>query len=171
MKFLIPLIMLFVGSGAGIGAGLFLKPEPEPVESAEEEAALKEGEDAAVSEEIKAPESSDEADPTMQYVKLSNQFVIPVVSDNKIASMVVVSLNVEVPAGKDQIIYDTEPKIRDAFLRVLFDFANIGGFDGAFTDNNNLDVLRRNLREIAQKTMGSDTINDVLISDIARQDY
>ena len=67
-------------------------------------------------------------------------------------------------------IYSKEPKLRDSFLQVLFDHANIGGFDGAFTNANNLAVLRGALREVAQKDMG-DQVTDVLIVEIARQDY
>ena len=170
MKIVLPLVMLIVGSGAGVGAGLFLKPEPEPAPPAMDEE-VSNAEQPEAEEAEQEPQSADEENAAVQYVELSNQFVVPIVDNNRIASMVVLSLNVEVPDGGSQIIYDTEPKIRDAFLRVLFDFANIGGFSGAFTDNNNLNVLRRNLREVAQKTMGSDVINDVLISDIARQDY
>ncbi|WP_298841142.1 flagellar basal body-associated FliL family protein [uncultured Roseobacter sp.] len=169
MKIVVPLVMLLVGSGAGVGAGLYLMPEPEPPaentvtpETAESEAAEK--------EEASPAEESDES-AAMQYVELSNQFVVPIVSDNRIASMVVLSLNIEVPDGNSQQIYDTEPKIRDAFLRVLFDFANIGGFSGSFTDNNNLDILRRSLLEVGQKTLGADIVKGVLISEIARQDY
>ncbi|MFL4469477.1 hypothetical protein ACERZ8_06195 [Tateyamaria armeniaca] len=42
--------------------------------------------------------------------------------------------------------------------------------DGEFTNANNLDILRSALREVAQKDMG-DQISDVLIVEIARQDY
>ena len=52
----------------------------------------------------------------------------------------------------------------------MFDHANVGGFDGEFTNANNLDVLRNALRESAQKDMG-EQISDVLIVEIARQDY
>ena len=72
--------------------------------------------------------------------------------------------------GQKEAVYAKEPKIRDSFLQVLFDHANIGGFDGAFTNANNLDVLRGALREIAQKDVGEQVI-DVLIAEIARQDY
>ena len=67
------------------------------------------------------------------------------------------------------MVYEREPKLRDAFLRVMFDHANAGGFDGAFTNSNQMDVLRRALREVAQKTIGP-TASDVLILDIVRQD-
>jgi hypothetical protein len=52
---------------------------------------------------------------------------------------------------------------------VLFDHANIGGFRGAFTNSNNMDMLRNALREAGSNVLGSALV-DVLIVDIARQD-
>ena len=50
-----------------------------------------------------------------------------------------------------------------------FQGTNAGGFDGAFTQSNNMDVLRSALLEVARKTMGA-VVSDVLIVDIVRQD-
>jgi flagellar FliL protein len=60
--------------------------------------------------------------------------------------------------------------LRDSFLQVLFNHANLGGFEGEFTDSSNLDVLRNSLREIGRRDLG-DGISDVLIMEVARQDY
>ncbi len=163
MKKLLPIILLLIGSGAGVGAGIFLRPEPELPDPSE---MIKEPETEA--ELIAKPETPDLG---FQYVKMTNQFVVPIVQDERIASMVVISLSIETADGRADVIYDKEPKLRDAFLRVMFDHANIGGFDGTFTDVNRLAVLRRALREVAQKALGSDIVNNVLIVDMARQDY
>jgi len=64
-----------------------------------------------------------------------------------------------------------EPKLRDSFLRVLFDHANMGGFEGNFTNAQVLGRLRAALREVAQQDLGVDVAQDVLIVEIARQDY
>ena len=50
-----------------------------------------------------------------------------------------------------------EPKLRDVFLQVLFDHANMGGFRGAFTRSDVLEPLRTALREAAQKHLGKGT--------------
>jgi hypothetical protein len=160
MKKLLPLILLLVGSGAGVGAGIFLRPAPDPTAQAEPP--------EAVSFEL--AEAQNATDTEYEYVKMNNQFVVPVVDGDQVNALVVMSLSLEVPAGQKDEIYAKEPKLRDSFLQVLFDHANIGGFDGAFTNANNLDVLRGALREVAQKDMGNQ-ISDVLIIDIARQDY
>lgn len=160
MKKLLPLILLLVGSGAGVGAGVFLRPAP--TEMTEEELAKKHNEIAEKAAEVQAA--------NFEYFKMNNQFVVPIVTKKHVSALVVVSLSLEVPAGRKDPVFEREPKLRDAFLQVMFDHANLGGFEGEFTNANNLDILRNALREVAQKHMG-DGITDVLIMEIARQDY
>jgi len=152
--------LVLVGVGAGVAAGVFLRPEEKsvPMEDGPEKATIQSG------------NSELSQDSLREYVKMNNQFVIPVVKDAGVQALVVLSLSLEVPAGQKDAIYSREPKLRDSFLQVMFDHANVGGFDGEFTNANNLDVLRNALREAAQKDMG-DQISDVLIVEIARQDY
>lgn len=165
MKKLLPLILLLIGTGAGVGAGMFLRPEPTPAEDAMAETAQEETGKKTLAEEDSLPIDGKE------YVKLSNQFVVPIVEKDRIASMVVMTLSVEAPVGQGDFIFDIEPKIRDVFLRILFDHAAIGGFSGAFLNNENLDVVRTSLRDAARQNFGSELISDVLIFEIARQDY
>lgn len=103
------------------------------------------------------------------YVKLNNQFVVPVVEGGQVASLVILALSLEATQGASEQIYARESKLRDAFLQVLFDHANAGGFRGSFTDGSNLVMLREALLEVAQRTLG-DLVTDVLIVDIMRQD-
>lgn len=149
---LIPILLALLGLGAGIGAGLFLRPVPE-------EGALPAEEEHAAAEEETPPD----------YVKLNNQFVVPVLEGGRVASMVVMSLSLEIEAGNTEQVYSREPKIRDAFLQVLFDHANTGGFRGSFTDGSNLVLLRQALKEKAIGILGP-ICTDVLITEIARQD-
>ncbi len=153
MRKLLPLLLALVGLGIGLGAGLFLRPPQEtPVEA----------ENAA----DHAPLTS-ETPP--DYVKLNNQFIVPIIEGGRVASMVVLSLSLEITTGQTETVYSREPKLRDAFLQVLFDHANSGGFRGSFTDGANLVVLRQALKEKAALILG-EIVTDVLITDIARQD-
>ncbi|MEM9550337.1 MAG: flagellar basal body-associated FliL family protein [Pseudomonadota bacterium] len=175
---LIPILFLFIGTAAGVGAGLVLAPAEEEAGYDTETAGDKDGngKDKADHKDTAEKDAGqkddgygDEADGSVEYVKLNNQFVVPILQADKVAGMVVMSLSLEVPPGSSESIYSREPKLRDAILRVLFDHANIGGFSGAFTNSNNLDVLRIALREAATQTL-SKQVYDVLILDIARQD-
>ena len=164
MRLLLPVLLAVIGTGLGIGAGILLKPKPaELVENPCGEVAP----EAHAAEETHAEAEPGEA--THEYVKMNNQFVVPVVHQDRVASLVVMSLSVEVPAGQNEIVFRREPKLRDLFLQVLFEHANVGGFDGTFTNASNLDVLRRSLLETAQKEVGP-SVSDVLITDIVRQD-
>lgn len=154
---LIPVLLALVGLGIGVGAGIFLRPAPEEPTA----------EAGAAGQEAKDEEADPEVPP--EYVKLNNQFVVPVMDGGKVISLVILSLSLEIEPGLSQDIYAREPKLRDAFLQVLFDHANAGGFQGSFTDGSNLVLLRKALFEAAAGIMGK-TVKDILISDIARQD-
>lgn len=170
-KFL-PVLLAIMGLGAGVGAGLALRHEPAATDSAADgscpcdcatlTAAL---ESAGI--DPYAPAETDDSD--SDFVKLNNQFVVPVVKGERIAAMVVLSISLEVPAGGAEPVYQREPRLRDKFLQVLFDHANSGGFDGAFTAGRNMESLRTGLLETARQELGA-SIKDVLITDIARQD-
>lgn len=146
---LIPFILGLLGLGLGIGAGIFLRPAPEDHGVVEEEP----------------------IDPAMapEYVKLANQFIVPVMTRGKVAAMVIMSLSLEVKNGSTAEVYSAEPKLRDVLLQVMFDHANAGGFEGAYTDGANLLLLRKALLEAAKGVL-KETVSDVLIIDIMRQD-
>lgn len=163
MAKLLPILLALLGLGAGVGAGIFLKA---PEEQTEAMAPCGDQETGHTKTAAQDP-VADMAD--VEYVKLNNQFVVPVVIDAQVRSMVVLALSVEVGSGSSEEVYSREPKLRDAFLQILFDHANNGGFNGSFTSSGNLDVLRRALRETSRSHFGN-LIRDVLITDIARQD-
>jgi flagellar protein FliL len=167
---LFPILLALLGLGGGIGAGVFLRPPPEPDEHAEtEEGEHAEGEAKEAGAEEGEPEEGGAEEGGPEYVKMNNQFIVPVVEKGRVAAMVVLSLSIEVEPGNTEAVYQREPKLRDVFLQVLFDHANVGGFSGSFTDGSNLVVLRTSLRESAVEVLG-DALRDVLITDIARQD-
>ena len=164
---LIPLILALVGLGGGVGAGLALRPlpEPEPEHVAQTGEAEHEGESAG---KTQAGHTEDE-DAAYDYARLNNQFVIPVVHRERVHALVVMSITLEIESGQTEAVFQREPKLRDLFLRVLFDHANTGGFDGPFTESGKLKVLRRNLREASLSVLG-DVVHDILITDLVRQE-
>ena len=100
---------------------------------------------------------------------MSNQFIVPVMQNGKVAAMVILSLSLAVTTGTSPEVYNAEPKLRDVFLQVMFDHANSGGFSGSYTDGSNLVLLRSALLEAAKSVLG-EKVSDVLITDIVRQD-
>ena len=174
---LLPILLALVGLGGGVGAGLALRPAPEPDLHLEMSAdgtcpcdcaALAE-QDPTAGHDNAAAGHGEEETATTDFVKMNNQFVVPIVRDKDIAALVVMSISFEVPSGGSEAIYQREPKLRDRFLQVLFDHANTGGFDGAFTTGSNMDTLRTALLETARHELGNN-VRNILITDIARQD-
>ncbi|MRU15457.1 flagellar basal body-associated FliL family protein [Roseovarius sp. A21] len=174
LKKLLPVLLVLIGLGGGIGAGLALRPEhiaDDTVHAEVPETA--DAHDTTEDAKDDHAEASHEADghggAAFDYVKLNNQFVVPVVHEELVESLVVMSLSIEVEAGLSDTVYEREPKLRDGFLQVLFDHANMGGFEGEFTNSNNMDVLRGALTEVAQDILGKG-VTSILITDLARQD-
>ena len=166
-KLLLPLVFAIAGTGAGVGAAMFLQPSVEP-EDAIKMSGDPCGDTSTVETKTANADPITTPDPT-EFAKLNNQFVVPVVDIDRIAAMVVVSLSIEVPEGNTQSVYDAEPRLRDKFLQVMFDHANIGGFSGNFTSSTNMRILRQELLRGARSVIG-DNAYDVLILDIVRQD-
>jgi len=156
LRFLIPVIMALIGLGAGIGAGFYLS-EPSSNDT------------AAQDDSADATQSGPSEVGTTEFVRLNNQFVVPLVQDGSVRSLIVMALTVEVAAGSNELVYQQEPRLRDAFLRVMFAHANAGGFNGYFTESAAMAPLRSALTESARAILG-EVVRDVLIVDITRQD-
>ncbi|MGR3711988.1 MAG: flagellar basal body-associated protein FliL [Shimia sp.] len=165
MKKLLPVVLAVIGVALGVGAGFMLRPDPVPVATDE----LHEGAHDAAATPNEMPPIAAKSTGDLDYMSLHDQFVVPVVKDGKMISLVLISLSLETLPNAQAKIIENEPRLRGALLQVMFDYANIGGFDGAFTNSSRLDKLRRNFFEVAQSIFGDD-ITDVLITEITRQD-
>nr|WP_217354684.1 flagellar basal body-associated FliL family protein [Ruegeria atlantica] len=171
---MIPVVFLFVGLGGGIAAGVFVGPSGKVADAASETSAISKKEkskekDTKAKVEKAVKGAKKEGMSTYEYLKLTKQFVVPVVESDRIAALVTMSLSLEVTPGMAEPFYAVEPKLRDRFLQVLFDHANTGGFDGNFTHSDNLAVLREALLDEARKDLGDD-VSKVLIMSVNRQD-
>ncbi len=169
MRKLLPLLLALIGLAAGGGAGYLLRPpagEPAPNPCGD---TGDHGDRAAAESGTAEAEDAEGEEALRVYVKLNNQFIVPVVEKGAVEALVILSISLEVSTGTSQEVYAVEPKLRDNFLQVLFDHANAGGFDGAFTASNTMDILRVAMLEAAQSSLGK-KVSDVLIVDIVRQD-
>ena len=165
---ILPIVFLILGSSVGVGAGIYLRV---PIEDTAKVNDMDDTGEVVPKDAPVAAKNDTKNDVPVDYVKLSNQFVVPIVTNNRVSALVVMSLSLEVPEEQRSFVFRHEPKLRDSFLEVLFDHANIGGFDGAFTETKNLETLRRALTETGRRDIGKGIVKDVLITEIARQDY
>lgn len=145
------MLLVLIGIGAGIGAGLYLRPDPPAL---------------ADEEEVLARMLAN-SEPLGSF-DFANQFMVPLVVDGRIAGTMVLRIALELPESQRPLVEAQATRLRDALLQVMFDHANSGGFEGAFTDHGPLGVLRRSLLEAALAITGPGTVNRVLITDILR---
>ena len=172
-RLLIPLVLGIAGTAFGVAAALYLVPgEPE------EEAAIEQVAEPAAAAPCGPAEAMDHAetvphradpDHPSEFVRLSNQFVVPIVSGGRTEALIVLSLTIEVAEGQTEAVHTREPRLRTAFLQVMFNHANSGGFAGNFTTSRNVDVLHEALLAEARGQLGA-VVLDVLITDMVRQD-
>lgn len=167
---LAPLLIGLVALAAGFGAGRIYAPEGQAAKTEDATPHGKAAGGEGKSDEGHAEKSGDAADDKAEFIKMSNQFVIPVIEGGRVTSLVIVSLSIETAAGQGEVIYTREPKLRDGLLQAMFDHANSGGFRGEFTDIAQMNGLRRALLEVAQSTLSRDLVRNVLITEIVRQD-
>lgn len=153
---LIPVILIILGLGGGLGAGLMLRPQPDH-----------ETTQATETEPPPPPPSRPDAS-EIDMFEFPNHFMVPLVVEDRITSVVVIQIGLELRADARALVTASAPRLRDRLLQVMFDHANTGGFDGVFTAHDTLGLLRRNLLEAAQHTLGTDVVLGVLITDLLR---
>jgi len=162
VKKLLPILLIVVSLVGGLAVGSVMKPKPEPCTPDPEQG-------IACPEEVAEEPEEDPAAPT-EFVDLDRQFVVPIMKGEEMRGLVVASLAIEVLEGQSDTVTGREPKLRDAFLQVMFVHAHSGGFDGEFTKREAMDDLRGRLREVAEPIVG-DSFREVLLTDIVRQDF
>lgn len=154
MKKLLPILIIVIGIAAGAGAGMFLKPAPvsDPVSN--------HADNGSTEQDEKAERS---------FVKIGKQTIVPVVNDGETRALMLFELAVDVPATRVDQVHEMEPRLRDAFLRELFQMSYTGAFLTNFTEERVIEELRRNLTNAARTYLGHNQA-EVLILDVMRQE-
>jgi len=151
MKTFLPVILALVGLLAGAGAGWTLRP--------------------GVEHSLDAGDIPHYSPPPLhtETLRLPGQFVVPLLDDGRVRSMVVMSLALELAQGHGVSLQRQEARLRAVLLQVMFDHANTGGFEGLFTSGEALLALRRTLRDAARAEIGP-ALHDILITELLRQE-
>jgi hypothetical protein len=103
------------------------------------------------------------------FIDMERKFVVPLVRGNRVRSLVVVDLRLEVRASGESRALALKPKVRDAFLDTLYALAVAGAFDGDLYSNNIQDEMRARLLQAARQVLQEDA-SAVLIGELLRQD-
>lgn len=172
MKKLIPVFLVILGIGAGVSSGLAMRPDKDTQSvDASRDCGPGDGSEVVLQDVFDRDDDlykSEESRKKLEYIKLGNQFTVPILNDDSVEAMIVMSLSLELKSGQSEMVYLREPKLRDVLLQVMFDHANMGGFRGTYTDSGKLETLRRGFLDVAQGVLG-EVVTEVLITDIVRQ--
>lgn len=164
LKKIMPLFALLFGLAGGGAAAIFLAPphDDEPMSESDATAA-----DAQAGTSSDDPQ--DGASDTFEIVKLPSQFVVPVIMDNRVRAMVILTVALEVEVGQGDRVRALEPKLRDEFLAELFSLAALDGFKDELISRKTLELVKRALSVRSSEVLGLQNVT-VLVTDMARQD-
>lgn len=167
MKKILPILIILIAAIGGAAGGMMFRPPAEMMDEADP--MVGEGEMSEKEMETEETSTIEDMQGEYDYVKFSRQFVIPVISDGGVKALVVADIQLEVEPGTSEAAFSREPKLRDAFLKVLYRIAHTGGFDGSLVSDYILKDMHDDLKASARAILG-DSLHDVLITDLLRQD-
>lgn len=107
--------------------------------------------------------------PQIIYYKFTREFVVPVIRNNHVDSLVILHLSLEADSSISQKLFEMEPKLRDNIMTTLITISNDGRTFETLTDVESYESMRSMIL-MNLKTVVSTGIHNVLIMDMARQD-
>lgn len=179
MKQLIPAIIAGVFILAGGAGGFFVKDmlSAKPAAASDEHVADEGGDGhgkKADSEKKKDDKhggghgASDAKSGELTYYKFSREFVVPVVSNKRVDSLVILNLNLEVDSAVADKLYAIDPKLRDNIMTTLVSLSNEGEAMVSITDPANYELIRSTVLENL-RVLVPEGLENVLILDMAKQ--
>ena len=182
------LVLLLGGIGGGLALGVVMRPGDAPRgqdvavtgrgSSSDEGQGAEDSAGDDATEPVGAESGNErysesggegEARADREYVRIGRQIIIPVVNKGETQALMLFDLAIAVPRIMAERTQAAEPRLRDAFLRVLFEMSYTGAFSSTYTDERVVDELRGKLRAAARRLVG-DAVDEVLILDIMRQE-
>lgn len=185
MKKLLSLILPVLALAGGIAGGEFLRPAetaeaatsptehgnthvaegPDTQEHAPADAA---GHDQPAEDHGAQDDGHGEAS-AAAFFTFPSQFFVPMMRNGDMGAIMILTLSIETDGDELEVMKQQEHRLRDALLRQLLIHANTGGFDGNFTSEASMRVLREGLLKAA-KSATTLPVKQMLIEDIARQE-
>lgn len=169
----IPALIVVAGVAAGGTAGAFLKasnaPTPAPAEQASEQKSDTGHAAPKSSDHTSKSGSYDKPDSAASYFKFSREFVVPIMRDGTVQSLVILNINLEVDDDASLNLFSMEPKLRDNIMTTLVALSTDGRTFETMTTVDSYESIRAvvlaNLSNVTPKG-----IRNVLILDAAKQD-
>lgn len=105
----------------------------------------------------------------VDYFKFSREFVVPIIRNGKVASLIILNINLEVDGSLSGKLFALEPKIRDNIMTTLIGLSNDGDTLISISDVQNYESIRATMLMNLESVVPSG-INNVLIMDVGKQD-
>ncbi|MEL6829403.1 MAG: hypothetical protein AAFO63_04630 [Pseudomonadota bacterium] len=103
------------------------------------------------------------------YFEFSREFVVPILREGRVESLVIIQLNLEADLELSRNLFTMEPKLRDNIMSTLIALSNDGDTLTNLTDVEHYETIRAmvlmNLEDVV-----AEGLHNVLILDIAKQD-
>lgn len=186
MKKLLTPILLIVGIFAGSFGANFLKgspAEPAAVEGEEHDDgehdkdshAKDDKHDEKKKKDNKKKDGYDKKDAYgdggVAYFKFSREFIIPLMYESEIDSLIILNINLEVDSSVSSTLFSQEPKLRDNVMTTLIELSNDGVTLENISDIESYETIRSMvLKNLKDKEVVGEGILNVLIVDIGKQD-
>lgn len=111
----------------------------------------------------------DSAESEVYYFKFTREFVVPIIREGRVHSLIILNLNLEADGSIASNLQSMEPKLRDNIMTSLITLSNDGTTFESITSVENYELIRSTVMDNLQSVVASG-INNVLIVDMAKQD-
>ncbi len=105
----------------------------------------------------------------LSYFRFSREFIVPLIDNGRVSSLVILNINLEVDEAASQTLFSMEPALRDNIMTTLITLSNDGRTFESISSIENYESLRAMILMNLKKSVPTG-INNVLILDMARQD-
>lgn len=103
------------------------------------------------------------------YLDFQRNFIIPVVGENRVDALILLTFSIEMDASKIEEARTREPRIRDAFMKTLLTLSHEGVLSQDITDPDVYTIIQERLLATAKSIVDED-VESILLVDFARQD-
>lgn len=104
-----------------------------------------------------------------EYYKFTREFVVPIMRDETVRSLVILNINLEVDAGMNNELFSMDPKLRDNIMTTLVGLGNDGVTLERMTSAESYETIRSMVKKNLSSVVASG-IKNVLIVDLGKQD-
>lgn len=103
------------------------------------------------------------------YYKFSREFIVPIMRENRVDSLIILNINLEVDSAVFDDLFSMDPKLRDNIMTTLIKLSNDGTTFESFAEVQSYETIR-SMIALNLKNVVASGINNVLILDMAKQD-